>query len=236
MFFFMNYLISTPPLNAFEHMAFDEQTVRLRPNDATLRFYRWADGPAVTFGYAQFLREVDRALLAQNFCGPRVRRPTGGGVVFHKDDLTFSLVFASRERPAEIYKKLHACVLAELVRAGQIGRTFDKTLPAASYAPSVNHTASACFANPVENDLLAADGHKILGGALRRFDGCVLYQGSLQMPGARTNPAYKNAVTCAVRTFLAADFRPMRAGEDWLKAARELASAQYQTQAWTEKF
>lgn len=232
----MNLLISTPPLNAFEHMAFDEQTVRLRPNAVTLRFYRWTDGPAVTFGYAQFLSEVDRALLAQNFYGPRVRRPTGGGVVFHKDDLTFSLVFASRGRPAEIYKKLHACILAELARAGQTGRAFDKTLPARAYAPSVNHTANACFSNPVENDLLAEDGHKILGGALRRFDGCVLYQGSLQLPAARTNPAYKNAVTQAVRAFLAADLRPARAEEAWLQGARELACAQYQTPQWTEKF
>lgn len=232
----MNELISTPPLNAFEHMAFDEQTVRLRPNAVTLRFYRWTDGPAVTFGYAQFISEVDRSIRAQNFAGPRVRRPTGGGIVFHKDDLTFSLVFPSGARPAEIYKKLHACILAELARVGQTGRTFDKTLPAAAYAPSVNHAANACFSNPVENDLLAADGHKILGGALRRFDGCVLYQGSLQISGARKNPAYKNAITCAVRAFLAADLRPVRAAEGWLQQARELAVNQYQTPAWTEKF
>lgn len=236
MFFFMNYLIATPPLNVFEHMAFDEQTVRFRPNAVTLRFYRWTDGPAVTFGYAQFISEVDRALAAQCFSGPRVRRPTGGGVVFHKDDLTFSLVFPSRERPAEIYKKLHACVLAELARAGQTGRAFDKTLPAAAYAPSVNHAANACFSNPVENDLLSADGHKILGGAMRRFDGCVLYQGSLQLPGARTSPVYKNAVMCAVRAFLAADLRPIRAEKAWLHSAQELAINQYQTAAWTEKF
>lgn len=232
----MNLLVSTPPLNVFEHMAFDEQTVRLRPHTVTLRFYRWTDGPAVTFGYAQFLREVDRALAERTFSGPRVRRPTGGGVVFHEDDLTFSLVFPSQERPAEIYKKLHACILAELARAGEKSRPFDKSLPAAAYAPSVNHAANACFVNPVENNLLAEDGHKILGGALRRFGACTLYQGSLQLPGARTNPAYKNAVTCAVRSFLAIDLRPARAEEAWLKNARELASSQYQTPAWTEKF
>lgn len=232
----MNLLVSTPPLNVFEHMAFDEQTVRLRPSAVTLRFYRWTDGPAVTFGYAQFLSEVDRALAAQHFTGPRVRRPTGGGVVFHTDDLTFSLVFSSAGRPADIYKRFHACILGELARAGAKGRAFDKTLPASAYAPSVNHTASACFVNPVENDLLAEDGHKILGGALRRFGSCVLYQGSLQLPGARMSPVYKNAVTEAVRLFLAADLRPAGAGEPWLQNARELAASQYQTPAWTEKF
>ncbi len=232
----MNLLVNTPPLNAFEQMAFDEQTVRLRPHAVTLRFYRWTDGPAVTFGYAQFCGEVKRALSARNFAGPFVRRPTGGGVVFHEDDLTFSFVFPSAERPAEIYKKFHACILAELARIGAQSRVFDKTLPASSYAPSVNHAASACFINPVENDLLAEDGHKILGGALRRFGGTTLYQGSLQIPGARENPAYKHAVTCAVRNFLAVDLRLSRAEDDWLKSARELAVAQYQTPAWTEKF
>lgn len=232
----MNLLVSTPPLNVFEQMAFDEQTVRLRPSAVTLRFYRWTDGPAVTFGYAQFVSEVDRALATQHFTGPRARRPTGGGVVFHADDLTFSLVFPTKDRPAEIYRSLHRYILAELARTGQTVRTFDNTLPAAAYAPSVNHAASACFVNPVENDLLAADGHKILGGALRRFGECALYQGSLQLPGARTNPAYKKAVTTAVRSFLAADMRPAGADEPWLQSARKLAATQYQTPAWTEKF
>lgn len=232
----MNLLVSTPPLNVFEHMAFDEQTVRLRSSAVSLRFYRWTDGPAVTFGYAQFIREVERALAARNFTGPLARRPTGGGVVFHGEDLTFSLVFPSKDRPADIYQKLHRCILTELARAGQTCRTFDKTLPASAYAPSVGHAASACFINPVENDLLAEDGHKILGGALRRFGDCALYQGSLQLPGARINPVYKKAVTDGVRAFLAADLRPSRADGAWLSSARALAQTQYNTPAWTEKF
>lgn len=232
----MNLLVSTPPLTAFEQMAFDEQTVRLRPRAVTLRFYHWTDGPAVTFGYAQRLSEVERAAAIQNFTGPRVRRPTGGGVVFHRDDLTFSLVFPSRERPAEIYKKFHGFMLAELARTGARVSAFERSLPAKAYAPSVNHTASACFINPVENDLLGADGRKILGGALRRFGETALYQGSLQIPGARTNPVCKNAVIQAVRAFLAVDLKPVRADETWLQSARELARIQYQTAAWTEKF
>ncbi|MGN0024740.1 MAG: biotin/lipoate A/B protein ligase family protein [Candidatus Avelusimicrobium sp.] len=232
----MNLLVSTPPLNVFEQMAFDEQTVHLRPSAVTLRFYRWTDSPAVTFGYAQFLSEVDCALSTQRFAGPRVRRPTGGGIVFHADDLTFSLVFPYKDRPAEIYRSLHRCILAQLERAGQTVRAFDKTLPAVAYAPSINHSANACFINPVENDLIAADGHKILGGALRRFGEWVLYQGSLQLPCARTNPLYRRAVTEAVRTFFAADFRPCGADASWLESARRLAQTQYNTAAWIGKF
>lgn len=231
----MNLILSAPALNVFEQMALDEEIVRARPDALTLRFYRWTDGPAVTFGYAQFISEVRRALQTRA-AGPYARRPTGGGLVFHGEDLTFSLVFPSRERPADIYKKFHSLVHAELAHLGEKGRVFDAKLPAGAYAPSVGHTASACFSNPVENDLLAENGEKILGGALRRFGSAVLYQGSLQTPGARTNPVYKNAVIAAVRNYFAADLRPQGADGELLERARRLARERYASAAWTEKF
>ena len=232
----MNLLVSTPALDVYEQMAFDEQTVRLRPQEITLRFYRWTDGSAVTFGYAQFLCEVEKGVVAEGFFGPKARRPTGGGLVFHRDDLTFSLVFPSQERPTDIYKKLHGFILRSLAEGGQKSRVFDTALPASAYTPSVNNQASACFVRPVENDLLAEDGHKILGGAIRRCGQTVLYQGSLQLSGARENAVYKNALIRAVRTFLATDLRPAAADAEWVEKARALAKNQYQTLAWTEKF
>lgn len=232
----MNLLLSAPSLNVYEQMALDECLVRTRPNDITLRFYRWTDSPAVTFGYSQFAHEVKKTLAARAFWGPYARRPTGGGVVFHQSDLTFSLVFVSAERPSDIYKKFHHFILAELAARGINSMSFNKALPASAYAPSVNHTANACFINPVENDLLSADGHKILGGAIRRFGQTVLYQGSLQVPDGRDNPLYKNAVIGAVRSFLGADLRPCGASAALISSARRLADEQYKTLAWTEKF
>lgn len=232
----MNLILSAPALNVFGQMALDEETVRARPDALTLRFYRWTDGPAVTFGYAQFVSEVRRTLQTRGFGGPYARRPTGGGVVFHEEDLTFSLVFPSKERPADIYKKFHALVHAELARAGEKGRVFETKLPASAYAPSVKNAASACFSNPVENDLLAENGEKILGGALRRFGSMVLYQGSLQTPGARENPAYKKAVIAAARSYFGADLRPQSVPAELLERARRLAREQYASAGWTEKF
>ena len=232
----MNALISTPPLTVFEHMALDEHLVHARPEAVTLRFYNWTPGPAVTFGYAQFISEVRSSLTATQFTGPCARRPTGGGVVFHTDDLTFSLIFTSAARPAAVYQQLHGFILAGLTQAGVTARALSTPLPATAYAPSVNHTASACFVNPVENDLLAQDGQKMLGGAIRRFGQTILYQGSLQRAGARTNPLFKRAVIEGVRQFLAVDLHPAPCRPEELQAARELAGAQYDTPAWTEKF
>ena len=195
----MSILLNTPPLDVQENMALDEQIVHLRPQAVTLRFYHWKKGPAVTFGYAQFIREVRRSLQECHFVGDYARRPTGGGVVFHTDDLTFSLVFESQAKPAEIYQKLHASILTQLRGEGLSARVFDTPLPAVAYAPNGPEGASACFIRPVQNDLLAQDGQKILGGAIRRFGNTVLYQGSLQRPGARTNPLLKRAVSEGVR-------------------------------------
>ena len=232
----MSILLNTPPLNVQENMALDEQVVRLRPQAVTLRFYHWTAAPAVTFGYAQFIQEVRKAIQQRHFSGAYARRPTGGGVVFHRDDLTFSLVFPSQAAPTEIYRQLHAAVLEQLRENGLMVRVFDATLPASVYAPSQAGGATACFVRPVQNDLLADDGQKILGGAIRRFANTILYQGSLQMPGARENPLFKRSVIEAVRRFLAVDLRPAACGADRLAGVRQLAVDKYSSLAWTEKF
>ena len=231
----MNLLLTSPALNVFEQMALDEVLVRARAGAHTLRFYNWVTGSAVTFGYGQFVSEVRRGIHEQNFSGAICRRPTGGGVVYHGDDLTFSLVFPSEEKPAEIYKGLHGAIRAALTLSGLAAQVFAQKLPAAAYAPSQHHSASACFVNPVENDLLL-DGQKMLGGAIRRFGTTVLYQGSLQVPGARENNAYKQAIINGVRSFLNTQLKIQPALPAWITQARQLAQTQYQTAAWTEKF
>lgn len=232
----MNLLLTTPALNVFEQMALDEVLVRARAGAETLRFYNWTPGPAVTFGYAQFISEVRRGIDVPQFTGGVCRRPTGGGVVEHTDDLTFSIIFPSAEKPADLYKQLHGAIHAALTLGGLAVHVFDKKLPAEAYAPSQNHNASACFVRPVENDLLLENGQKMLGGAIRRFGTTVLYQGSLQVPGARENNAYKQALINGVRSFLNTDLKIAPAGQAWLCEARQLAKTQYQTTAWTEKF
>ncbi|MBO7191346.1 MAG: hypothetical protein J6V32_04530 [Elusimicrobiaceae bacterium] len=232
----MDVLLNTPPLNVQENMALDEQIVQLRPQAVTLRFYNWVPGPAVTFGYAQFVQEVRHTLQGRHFVGSYTRRPTGGGMVFHTDDLTFSLVFSSQDKPTDIYQKLHTAILAQLRGEGLPARVFEVSSPRAAYAPSGPEGASACFVRPVQNDLLTPDGQKILGGAIRRFGNTVLYQGSLQLPGARTKPALKRAVIEGVRAFLAVDLHPSACGADRLARVRQLAAEKYAASAWTEKF
>ena len=54
-----------------------------------LRFYSWTQ-PAASFGYFQRYSEVEQLTSLR----PLVRRPTGGGVVPHDRDWTYSVAFA----------------------------------------------------------------------------------------------------------------------------------------------
>ena len=178
-------LLDSPPLDVFGQMALDEALAQSKPAEFCLRFFRWR-GVGATFGYAQRIAEVERA-LPEELTRACTRRPTGGGVVPHVDDLTFSCVFpaAGELRPAEIYRRLHAALLAGLRGAVAGARLAESGGRGAPRGPG---GASQCFVEPVPLDILAAD-RKILGGAIRRCGETVLYQGSLQVPGARRRAA-----------------------------------------------
>jgi len=166
-----------PPEEAFDgpmQMALDEVLLRSvgRP---TLRIYRWS-APCVTFGYFQ---SQERA--CQAYPGvPLVRRWTGGGMVEHGKDLTFSLMIPKGEpaasmAPTAFYRELHRRL------AGWLSRSLSSEVRLAGEGDVVS--GPVCFKAPAGDDLLLA-GQKILGGAQRRSSGALLYQGSLQGLGS----------------------------------------------------
>ena len=194
----IGFLLSSPALDVFGQMALDEALAKSKPEAFCLRFFRWQCVGA-TFGYAQRIREVARALpggIGKSY----TRRPTGGGIVPHLEDLTFSCVFPAEGvlRPAEIYRRLHSAVLAGLRGAGLEARLCAR---GGSPAPQGPGGAAQCFVQPVALDILTEAG-KVLGGAIRRYGSTVLYQGSLQLPDARRRtevlePAIMNALAAA---------------------------------------
>jgi lipoate-protein ligase A len=134
------------------------------------------------------MKEVQRNFPSQ----PVVRRWTAGGMVSHgeEEDLTFSLMIPTGEKmateaPTSFYKQLHsklACFIRTQLSVSVNLAGFEDVKPGPS-----------CFQAPANNDLLI-QGRKVLGGALRRSGGGLLYQGSLKfsdIPGwdpARISP------------------------------------------------
>ena len=72
------------------NMALDETLLEASAHigKPVLRFYGWTE-PAATFGYFQKCADVEHMTLLR----PLIRRPTGGGIVPHDVDWTYSLVF-----------------------------------------------------------------------------------------------------------------------------------------------
>jgi len=103
--------------------------------------------------------------------------------------------------------------------------------------PSCGEQASACFKNPVEQDILDADGAKILGGAIRKFDKAVLYQGSLQMPDARKiMPKLQPVMLEYFSKRWGAQFREESAPEELMRRTKVLADEVYRNICWINKF
>lgn len=225
-------LVISPALDTYNQMAVDELLVSsFAP---CIRFFNWDSRPQATFGYIQKFAQAETELknLGVNSF---TRRITGGGLVLHKDDLTFSLVFdlPSRVQPNLIYTALHGAVQKELEKAGFMSDFYKGK---SDYRPqTAGGQVQNCFTNPVADDLMQ-DGKKVLGGALRRFDKRVLYQGSLQIKNAESQKA-KNALLKGFLKYLnLQDFENYTLSQDFLTAAQNLAKTKYRSEDWLNKF
>jgi len=151
-----------------DQMACDEALLQVA-QVPVLRVFRWSE-PWVSAGY---FVAMDKARAVRPDL-PVCRRWTGGGIVVHEGDFTFSLSVPKTEplatlRPAESYREIHAALVDALI---ELGCAAELSGPSAK-APS------ECFAAPVEHDV-TMQGSKIAGGAQRRTRHGLLHQGSVQ--------------------------------------------------------
>jgi lipoate-protein ligase A len=157
--------------DGFDNMAVDEWLLdaATRP---VLRVYAWRDGWG-SHGYFVPAAEAARSLPELRW----VRRRTGGGIVDHRTDWTYTLVVPQGEplaaaKGGESYRIIHAALAEALGGAGV--RLAPDRGPA---------RGGECFARPVEFDLIDAAGRKIAGAGQRRSKGGLLHQGSLAIGG-----------------------------------------------------
>lgn len=183
-----------------------------------LRFYGWTE-PAASFGYFQKFAEVERMTGLR----PLVRRPTGGGLVSHEADWTYSLVFpAGHEwhtlRAAGSYARMHAWVREAFARLGVTTRLAER--------PRIE-VPGQCFAGAEKADVLWQD-RKIAGAAQRRNRHGLLIQGSVQPPAAAlTRTAWETAMLEALRVARGVEWHQLALPEELHVRASELASLKY---------
>ena len=194
-------------------MAMDEAMLQ-QARQPIVRFYRWT-APAVTFGYAQ--RHSEMRPRAGSL--PMIRRWTGGGVVFHGQDLTIALAVPHdhelcRLPTGMVYRQIHEALLRAVMEMDPAARLAD---------PEDCRQGPACFESPALNDILQG-GRKICGGALRRGRNGMLYQGSL----------HGNISALSLGRSLSASVEIFAPDEEILQIQARLALEKYGTDAWNQ--
>ncbi len=175
---------------AAENMAVDFLLLKRYPREradcARFRHYGW-HRPAFTFGYSQKIAYV-RAQLPRDESVELCRRPTGGGVVDHRDDWTYTLVIprahALYDQPApRSYQIIHAAITDALRALGQPVELKESCEPpdeAAGETCPATAGPTVCFARPERFDVIhTVTGAKVAGAAQKRTKEGLLFQGSL---------------------------------------------------------
>ncbi len=176
----MWHLIVEPaPLPGSWNMAVDEHLYRLAEGSPRtfLRFYQW-ERPTASLGYSQDAAKV----VDRDFCAAHgidiVRRMTGGKLVLHHREVTYSVASSDAavftETLRDSYRRISQALLVGLAILGVDARLAETSPPA--YVKST----MPCFAFPARDEI-EAGGRKIVGSAQKRTGDAFLQHGSIPL-------------------------------------------------------
>lgn len=205
---------------AAENMALDFLLLQRYPraNAPRFRHYGWRS-PAFTFGYSQKIDFV-RGALPPGETFDLCRRPTGGGIVDHRDDWTYTLVIPrghalEEQRASQSYREVHAALAAAL-RKQNVPAVVKQAVepPENGEAPG---PSGVCFQRAELYDVVnERSGEKIAGAAQKRNKHGLLMQGSLWRPA------------------LGVTLDPDQLHEDFTDALAKMLGAEKQPTPWPE--
>jgi len=213
------------PRTGAENMAVDQLLLEQVVDRPLLRVYDWSE-PTVTFGYFLPLSDATEAFPASDAAPlTYVRRWTGGGVVDHRIDLTYTLMVPrahplASARGAESYRVIHQALADAL---NELGENVRLTVV------DEGDGGAACFTNPVAYDLTNQAGEKVAGAGQRRTRYGLLHQGSVitSVDGA--------SLVEVLLKKLSENVQVVEPEADLLSAAAALAESRYATEAWLRK-
>jgi len=219
------------PRSGAENMAVDQllmEQVGREGGSPLLRIYAWSE-PTVTFGYFLPLSDATDAFSSSpsSDAAPLtyVRRWTGGGVVDHRIDLTYTLM-VPRDHPlasargAESYRVIHQALTDTLNALGENVRLT---------VVDEGDGGAACFTNPVAYDLTNQAGEKVAGAGQRRSRYGLLHQGSVitDVDEAQFRGVFFEA--------LSQNVQEKTPSAELLAEAKKLAAERYAAKAWLRK-
>jgi lipoate-protein ligase A len=223
-------LLNSGPGESASNMALDEALLHSVAHwkKPALRFYGWTE-PAATFGYFQKYSEVAETILLR----PLIRRPTGGGIVPHDADWTYSLAFPPNHewyslKAVESYRRVHEWIRDAFARLNVISELA---------AESKKSAPGQCFVGHEQSDVLWR-GRKIAGAAQRRTREGLLIQGSVQPPPLSLNRIdWENAMRAVAETDQRVVWESLDSAfaESLDRQAAELARTKYSQDDFNQK-
>ena len=213
------FLLNSGPGESAFNMALDEALLEAAPTlgAPVLRFYGWRE-KAATFGYFQKHADIGQWTPLR----PLIRRCTGGGLVPHDADWTYSLVFPPKDpwyalKATESYERVH-----EWIR-----RAFENIDTATELSACCRKEGPGqCFVGAEQFDVLL-DGRKIAGAAQRRTRDGLLIQGSVQPPAGIERERFESSLCETATADWKVKWEPLTSSSDLAERARQLAAEKY---------
>lgn len=221
-------VLPSGPGEAAWNMAVDEMLLEFASamNAPVLRLYGW-EKPAATFGYFQKHGEIS----SWTGLRPLIRRPTGGGLVPHDRDWTYSVIAPPGDewfqlRAEESYRRVHEWV-----------RLAFESLQERTELSSrrVKEAPGRCFAGAEKFDLLW-QGQKIAGAAQRRNKLGLLIQGSVQNPSPGVSRgAWEEGMLGAATSEWGAGWEELKLTPAMSERAEQLRAGKYSLRDYNQR-
>ncbi len=167
------------PLSGSLNMAVDDFLFQSLPDVPVtcLRFYAWKR-PTVSFGYSQDIRKVVDVEHLQEQGIDIVRRMTGGKLVLHHKEVTYSLCSSDSETFTSTLMDSYKLISQALMR----GLEIMGLKPSLAAAPPDSYVKGdlPCFSYPAQNEI-EVQGKKIIGSAQKRAGSKFIQHGSIPL-------------------------------------------------------
>lgn len=190
-----------------------------------LRTYAW-DRPSITIGYFQPFPAGLSAVYTI------VRRPTGGALVYHDSDLTFTVLLRPEHpwcqlRALDRYERVHERIRKLFEVRGVHALLAAETGDERGELSGSRGGREACFEKTSRYDVLV-DGKKLAGGAQRVKKEGLLHQGSI-LPRVSVAELHRAWEACG------AILHPWSLGIEDQKGIERLAVEKYGTEEWNRR-
>jgi lipoate-protein ligase A len=210
----------------FMNMALDELLLENASEIGSplIRIYGW-DRPSISIGYVQDYNAAKKDGFTI------VRRPTGGGIVYHDNDLTYTAVIPASHPinkldRMESYHVFHRAAMRALAFFG-----LNASL-AQSETPTPDRATMKCFTTPTRYDLICEE-KKLAGAAQRRTKNGILHQGSISLEASKGNKKLlSEKLQAGIIDEFIVDYIEFAPEPLLMKEASRLADEKYASDKW----